>query len=36
MNTISVSKLGGICLIGGDILGFIPFELQIMAGGPPE
>ena len=36
MNTISVSKLGGICLIGGGILGFIPFALQIMAGGPPE
>ena len=36
MNTISLSKLGGICLIGGGILGFIPFALQIIAGGPPE
>ena len=36
MNTMSVSKLGGVCLLGGGILGFIPFALQIMVGGPPE
>ena len=36
MNTMSVSRLGGICLLGGGILGFIPFVLQIMVGGPPE
>ena len=36
MNTMSTSKLGGICLLSGGILGFIPFALQIMVGGPPE
>ena len=36
MNTMSVSRLGGVCLLGGGILGFIPFALQIMVGGPPE
>ena len=36
MNTMSVSRLGGVCLLGGGILGFIPFVLQIMVGGPPE
>ena len=36
MNTMSTSKLGGICLLSGGILGFIPFALQIMVGGPSE
>ena len=36
MGTMSVSRLGGICLLGGCILGFIPFALQIIVGGPPE
>ena len=36
MGTMSVSRLGGICLLGGGILGFIPFALQIIVGGPPE
>tara|TARA_A100001015_G_scaffold311526_1_gene414948 strand:+ start:1673 stop:2338 length:666 start_codon:yes stop_codon:yes gene_type:complete len=35
MNSLSVSKLSGICYIVGGLLAFIPFLLQILLGGPP-
>ena len=35
MNNLSLSKLGGQCLIAGGIVSFIPFLLQILIGGPP-
>ena len=35
MNNLSLTKLGGQCLIAGGIISFIPFLLQILIGGPP-
>ena len=35
MNNLSLSKLGGQCLISGGVISFIPFLLQIIVGGPP-
>ena len=35
MNNLSLSKLGGQCLIAGGVISFIPFLLQIIVGGPP-
>ena len=35
MNNLSLSKLGGQCLISGGVISFIPFLLQILVGGPP-
>jgi hypothetical protein len=35
MNNLSLSKLGGQCLIAGGVISFIPFLLQILVGGPP-
>ena len=36
MDSISKSKLGGICMILGGILTFIPFLMSILVGGLPE
>ena len=35
MNNLSLSKLGGQCLIAGGVISFLPFLLQILVGGPP-
>ena len=35
MNNLSLTKLGGQCLIAGGIISFIPFLMQIIVGGPP-
>ena len=35
MYNLSLSKLGGQCLIVGGIVSFIPFFLQVILGGPP-
>ncbi len=35
MNNLSLTKLGGQCLIAGGIISFIPVLLQILIGGPP-
>ena len=35
MNNLSLSKLGGQCLIAGGVISFIPFLFQILAGGAP-
>ena len=35
MNNLSLSKLGGQCMIAGGVISFIPFLFQILAGGTP-
>jgi len=35
MENLSLSKLGGQCLIAGGVISFIPFFLQIFLGGTP-
>ncbi len=36
MKNLSVTRLGGICLILGGILAFIPFLMSVLVGGTPE
>ena len=35
MYNLSLSKLGGQCLIAGGVISFVPFLLQILVGGSP-